>query len=164
MAIWKKSLPALFVAALSLGAVVVHADAHAAEPKSEAAAESQTPLTKMFVWWNAAYKDKNGFTPEAFAEHFTEDGAIVINGEERARGPQNLAERFRSIQARTEVVDMIVPFEVEFVSADGSKIFTSHIIKSRADGKDGLSRVMGYAVIENGKIKLVDFVSVDVTQ
>ncbi len=122
-----------------------------------AADENDNVLVHMFAWWNAAIKDSDGFTEQAFRRYYTEDATIVINGAERVSGIKNLVEHFRKIQQRVESVEIVLPFEEGFQS--GNRIFTYHKIRSRADGQDSLSHVMGYAVIENGKIALVDFLS-----
>ena len=122
-----------------------------------AADNSDNVLVRMFAWWNAAIKDPNGFTEEAFRRYYTEDAAIVINGKERVRGIKPLVEHFRKIQQRTEMVEIVLPFEEGFES--GNRIFTYHRIRARADGIDSHSHVMGYAIVEDGKIALADFLS-----
>lgn len=114
-------------------------------------------LVQMFAWWNGAIKDPDGFTEEAFRRYYTEDAAIVINGIERVRGITSLVEHFKAIQQRVEFVEIVLPFEEGFES--GNRIFTYHKVRARADGADRLSHVMGYAVVEEGKIALADFLS-----
>ena len=118
------------------------------------------PLVAMFVWWNAAYKQKDGFTAEAFSRHFTKDAVMRINGSDRCKGVADLAQHFRDIQARTDAVSIELPFIGEFTSADGTQIFTHHFVLAREHGKDSRDRVMGYATIRDGKISLLNFVSV----
>lgn len=114
-------------------------------------------LERMFVWWNGAYKEPDGFTGRAFRRYYTEDAAIFINGDERARGIEPMVEHFRRIQKNTESVEIVLPFEEGFASGD--RIFTHHLIRARAEGADRLSQVMGYAVVEGGKISLINFLS-----
>ncbi len=114
-------------------------------------------LVRMFAWWNDAIKDPNGFTEEAFRRYYTEDAAIIINGNELVRGIKPMVEHFKRVQANTEFVEIVLPFEEEFESASGDRIFTHHLVRARADGTDRLSRLMGYAVVEAGKISLIDF-------
>lgn len=114
-------------------------------------------LERMFTWWNGAYKDPGGFTEQAFRRYYTEDAAIFINGDERARGIKPMVEHFRRIQQNTESVEIVLPFEEGFASGD--RIFTYHLIRARAEGADRLSRVMGYAVVEGGKISLINFLN-----
>ncbi len=126
-----------------------------------AADNSDNVLVQMFTWWNSAIKDPNGFTEEAFRRYFTEDAAIVVNGKERVRGIKPLVKHFKNIQQKVESVEIVLPFEEGFES--GNRIFTYHLERSRADGVDSLSHVMGYAVVENGKLAFVNFLSYEPT-
>jgi hypothetical protein len=124
------------------------------------AAGHRDALTNMFVWWNSAYQQPDGFTPAAFGKYFTADAVLRVNGVDRCKGLAEWAAHFRDIQARTERVEIELPFIDEFESPGGDRIFTHHLVKAREHGKDSLERVMGYAVIKNGKIALINFVSV----
>src|SRR4051812_10579586 len=124
-----------------------------------AAAARHDVLVDMFVWWNAAYKQKDGFTEAAFSKYFTDDAILRVNGSDRSKGLKDLASHFRDIQKRTERVEIVLPFIDEFPSPAGDKIFTHHIVKARESGKDSAERVMGYAAIRDGKISLINFVS-----
>lgn len=129
---------------------------------SSAGAETEpTPLTAMFIWWNEAFKTPGAFVRSGFEQHFTEDAAIVINGIERVRGIDNMVKHFQRIQGEADMVDMMVPFEEEFVSADGSRIFTHHYIRSSHNGEQSMAQLMGYAVVEEGKLSYIHFVSAD---
>src|ERR1700704_4892770 len=88
-----------------------------------AAAARHNVLVDMFVWWNAAYKQKDGFTPAAFSRYFTADAILRVNGSDRSKGLADLAAHFRDIQARTEMVEIELPFIDEFTSASGDRIF-----------------------------------------
>ena len=117
-------------------------------------------LIDMFVWWNAAYEQKDGFTEAAFAKFFTADAILRGNGSDRSKGLKDLASHFRDIQRLTEMVEIELPFIDEFTSPNGDRIFTHHIVKAREKGQDSRERVMGYAAIRDGKISLINFVSV----
>ena len=125
-----------------------------------ARADTPDPLVAMFVWWNAAYKQKDGFTAESFSRYFTPDAVMRINGKDRCSGLEDLAQHFRDIQARTEMVVIDLPFLDEFTSPNGDRIFTHHFVRAREHGKNSRERVMGYASIKDGKISLINFVSV----
>jgi ketosteroid isomerase-like protein len=140
-------------------ALMSAASVRATEPKATAAGPPD-PLVAMFVWWNAAYKQKDGFTAEAFAKYFTPDAVLRVNGKDRSVGVEALASHFRDIQKRTESVVIELPFLDEFASPSGDKIFTHHFVSARENGKASRERVMGYAAIRNGKISLINFVSV----
>ncbi len=116
-------------------------------------------LVQMFTWWNTAMKTENGFTEESFARYFTGDAAIVINGREIVRGTGQMVGHFNNIQSNTESVEIVLPFEEGFES--GNRIFTYHLIHARENGVDRTTHVMGYAVIEDDKIALVDFLAYD---
>jgi ketosteroid isomerase-like protein len=118
------------------------------------------PLVAMFIWWNAAYQQKDGFTAEAFARYFTKDAVMRINGKDRSKGVEDLAAHFRDIQAKTEMVVIDLPFIDEFSSPRGDRIFTHHFVRAREHGEDSRERVMGYASIKGGKISLINFVSI----
>jgi ketosteroid isomerase-like protein len=125
-----------------------------------AAAARHDVLVDMFVWWNAAYKQKDGFTEAAFSRYFTDDAILRVNGSDRSKGLKDLAAHFRDIQARTEMVEIELPFIDEFTSPGGDRIFTHHFVAAREKGQDSRERVMGYAAIRDGKISLINFVSV----
>jgi ketosteroid isomerase-like protein len=129
-------------------------------PSRAARADAPDPLVAMFQWWNAAYKQKDGFTAESFSRYFTPDAVMRINGKDRCKGLEDLAQHFRDIQARTEMVAIDLPFIDEFTSPSGDRIFTHHFVEAREHGKGSRERVMGYASIKNGKISLINFVSV----
>jgi len=145
----------LWVAAALMSAASVRAT----EPQTTTAGPAD-PLVAMFVWWNAAYKQKDGFTVEAFSKYFTPDAVLRVNGKDRSAGIEVLASHFRDIQKRTESVVVELPFLDEFASPSGDKIFTHHFVSARENGKPSRERVMGYAAIRNGKISLINFVSV----
>jgi hypothetical protein len=125
-----------------------------------ARADTPDPLVAMFVWWNSAYKEKDGFTAQSFSRYFTPDAVMRINGKDRCRGLDDLAQHFRDIQAKTEMVVIDLPFIDEFTSPNGDRIFTHHFVRAREHGQDSRERVMGYASIKDGKISLINFVSV----
>ena len=116
-------------------------------------------LVRMFDWWNTAMKTPDGLTEQAFSEYYTEDAAIIINGNELVRGIKPMAEHFRSARARIESVEIVLPFEEEFESGD--HIFTYHLVRTRVDGADRFSHLMGYAAVEDGRISLINFVRYD---
>ena len=124
------------------------------------AAAHHDVLIDMFVWWNSAYKHSDGFTEEAFAQFFTPDAVLRVNGEDRCKGLAQWAVHFREIQAKTEMVEIQLPFIDEFESPSGDRIFTHHLIKAREHGKESWERVMAYAVVRDGRIALINEVSV----
>lgn len=150
----------ILAAAMALAILPVATPAIAAEQTFSHVVQDD-PLTRMFRWWNEAFKDPNGFTPEAFSRYFTDDAVLRINGTNRAQGLVDLAARFRMIQKSVDAVEIKVPFVEAFSSPDGSKIFTYHLEEAVEKGKPSHSMVMGYAEIRDGKIALVNFFNVE---
>ena len=107
-------------------------------------------LEQMFTWWNSIINTDKELKTEDFARYFTDDAAIVLNGKEGVRGVASLPEYFEVVRARTEFVEIVLPFKEKFQSGD--KIFTYHTIRSTRDGVAQVSHNMGYAIIEHGKI------------
>ncbi len=126
-------------------------------------AESTRPgdvLIGMFEWWNEAYHDPDGFTPEAFARYFDDDAVMVINGNARGPGPVAIARHFRGIQAAIDEVEILLPFRERFDA--GPRSFTYHYTRAEVDGQTRYSRVMGYALVRDGRIALIDFVNLPI--
>ncbi|MES2495054.1 MAG: hypothetical protein V4618_02985 [Pseudomonadota bacterium] len=147
------------LAAIALAIAPIASPAAAEEIFSHPVAKD--PVARMFQWWNAAFKDPEGFTPEAFGRYFTDDAVMRINGTNRAKGLVDLAARFRMIQKSVEAVEIKLPFVEAFSSPDGSKVFTYHLEESVENGKVSHSMVMGYVEVRGGKIALVNFISKD---
>src|SRR5258707_799930 len=139
-------VPLLVGPALATAAGTASATAAASAATNAAATATATThhdvLIDMFVWWNAAYKQKDGFTEAAFSKYFTDDAVLRVNGSDRSKGLSDLASHFRDIQARTEMVEIELPFIDEFTSASGDRIFTHHFVKAREKGQESRERVM----------------------
>jgi limonene-1,2-epoxide hydrolase len=151
----KRLLTALAVLTLGVSPTMAQA------PQTFSSTVANDVVSRMFVWWNGAIKDPNGFTPEAFSRYFTDDAVMRINGTDRAKGLTDLAARFRKIQSSVDAVEIHVPFVEAFSSPDGSKIFTYHLESSTHKGKESHSMVMGYVEVRDGKIALVNFLSME---
>lgn len=113
-------------------------------------------LSEMFTWWNQAMKTPGGFTEQAFAKYFTQDAPLVIDGVEVMRSPAGWAQRFQAIQAATDAVEIVVPFRYSF--QQGDRIYTYHIIRSRAAGKVDCMLAAGHADLEGNLIRRVTLV------
>jgi len=118
-------------------------------------------LEAMFHWWNDAFTDHNSFTPENLGMFFTPDCVMKINGEIRADGLAGLAARFQTVQREVDHVEIHLPFEEGF--AVGDRIFTHHLVSARKGDAAFGERVMGYAILRDGKLALIDFLSIDTT-
>lgn len=120
------------------------------------------PLTRMFAWWNQAYREPDGFREEALAAFFAPEAEMWINGECRASGLDGLAGRFRTVQAGTDEVVVELPFLDGFASADGRRIYTRHRVRFTAEGKAGGELVGGWAAVDSaGLIARIDFLSIE---
>jgi hypothetical protein len=125
---------------------------------------SDNPLGAMFEWWNEAYRQADGFTPEAFGRWFTSDATLRVNGAERATGPEALARHFRNVQSTTDAVVLERPPLAEFVSADGTQACSHHFVTARAGGRVECERVIAVARLDCGRIAALDVVGVPTTR
>ena len=131
----------------------------------EASLTSETDdsvLVQMFKWWNGAFKSEEKFTEEGFAQYFTDDIVFIINGKRSPKGIKSLTERFNKIKDTYHLIEIILPMKEEFVSGD--KIFTYHLNRGQQNEGDpwgGVTHVMGYVVVKNGKIDMLNFLHYD---
>jgi len=115
------------------------------------------PFTAMFAWWNTAFKTQDGFTADAFRQHFTEDATLTLEGRQVIRGIDNWVSHFRRIQASGSQVEIVVPFKTVF-SDGGGNIYSYHVIRSRHDGKLACTLAAGHAVLAGEKIAAITLV------
>lgn len=141
-------------------ALMLGFSANATEASPAPSNQQMDRLSEMFTWWNQAMKTPGGFTEEAFAKYFTDDAPLVIDGIEVMRSPAGWAQRFQAIQAATDAVEIVVPFRYSF--QQGDRIYTYHIIRSRAAGKVDCMLAAGHADLENGMISRVTLVRASV--
>ncbi len=132
---------------LLLLAFSAHSFANSAENSSS------DVLEQMFGWWNGIINTDKELKVEDFSRYFSEDAAIVLNGNEGVKGVANLPEYFEVIRDNTEYVEIVLPFKQKFQSGD--KIFTYHTIRSTRKGIKQVSHNMGYALIKDGKIAYI---------
>lgn len=145
--------------ALCLGTLTVHPQIAASQGSSQSPPELDR-LSEMFTWWNTAMKTPGSFTEEAFQEYFTADAPLIIDGIEVMRGPSGWAERFAKIQSMTDVVEIVLPFRYSFQAGD--RIYTYHIIRSRAEGKVSCMLAAGHADLVDGQISAVTLVHAEI--
>ena len=148
-------LPATFAAAAT------PAPAAAPVPSTASAAKGDDALSRMFDWWNAAYKVKGSFTADAFRQHFTDDGQLILNGRVSIHNVQEWAEHFQAIQSKVDEVEIVLPFLAEF--QQGNQIYTYHLIRSRDKGKVACEIAAGHGVLRGGKIASLTLVSTELT-
>ncbi|MFT4045672.1 MAG: hypothetical protein QM661_03155 [Solimonas sp.] len=146
----------LGAAALAITGLLSAGSAGAATP-----APGSDELSRMFKWWNGAFKIKGSFTPDAFRQYFTEDAQLILDGRVAIHNVQEWAEHFQAIQARIDEVEIVLPFMEEF--QQGNKIYTYHLIRARNKGEPSCEIAAGHAVLRGGKIASLALVRTDLT-
>ena len=113
-------------------------------------------LSKMFIWWDAAFKTPGAYTPENFSKFFTPDATLTLEGKTVIHGVAEWATHFQKIQASGSEVEIVVPFKQVF--QQGSKIYTYHVIRSRRNGQVGCVLAAGHAEMRGSKIASITLV------
>jgi len=116
------------------------------------AAEKPTTdmLSKMFIWWNQAFKTPGAYTAENFSKFFTPDATLMLDGRTVISGVDQWASHFQKIQSSGALVEIVVPFKEVFQKGD--LIYTYHVIRSRRGGKPSCMLAAGHAVLRGDKI------------
>lgn len=114
------------------------------------------PVSRMFSWWNEAYKTPGAYTEEAFGIHFTDDAELIIDGRLVTRGLGGWAKHFQAIQAGGGEVEIVVPFKEVFQVGD--KVYTYHLIRARRDDTAMRMLAAGHAILRDGKIASISLV------
>ena len=121
----------------------------AAKPATDA-------VSRMFTWWDQAFKTPGAFTAANFSKYFTPDATLDLDGKTVIHGVDQWAAHFQKIQASGANVEIVVPFKEVFVSGD--KIYTYHVIRSRRAGVASCSLAAGHAVMRGDKIASIALV------
>lgn len=146
---------AIFAAATPVAArpgKVIQAAAAAPKPTTDV-------LSRMFIWWNQAFKTPGAYTAENFSKFFTPDATLVLEGRTVITGVDGWAKHFQRIQSGGGEVEIVVPFK-EVFEKDGL-IYNYHVIRSRRNGKAACSLAAGHAVVKDGKIASIVLVRSD---
>jgi hypothetical protein len=110
-------------------------------------------LSKMFIWWNQAFKTPGAYTPANFSKFFTPDATLTLEGKTVINGVNEWAAHFQKIQAGGGDVEIVVPFK-EVFEKDGM-IYNYHVIRARRDGQVTCSLAAGHATVRGGKISSI---------
>ncbi len=110
---------------------------------------TDNPITRMFDWWNAAFQNE-GFTPEGFAGHFTDDADFIVDGGVRGTGPDGIAAHFARIRANCDDVALVTPVIATLSGKDQG--FVQYRCTFKADKKSGSEVCMARADYRDGKI------------
>ena len=122
----------------------------AQETVSTPAVPATDMLSRMFAWWNGAFKTPGAYNRENFETFFTEDAKLILEGQVVIDGIDHWVSHFNAIQSRGGVVEVVVPFKEVFQAGD--KIYTYHVIRSLRGGKPACSLAAGHATLRDGKL------------
>ncbi len=117
---------------------------------------SLDPVSRMFSWWNEAYKTPGAYTEKAFGIYFTDDAELVIDGRRVTLGLEGWAKHFQAIQAGGGEAEIVVPFKEVFQV--GNKVYTYHLIRANRDGVAMRMLAAGHAILRDGKIASISLV------
>jgi hypothetical protein len=141
----KKWMPFVGVAALAFVAL--------AATNIASAADKQSILARMYLWSNATMLKPEGYTEAGYAQYYTPDAVLIIDGVEVIRGLPALVKHFDRIKASGAKVQTSIPFETEFRS--GNFIHTRHYVRSSRNGETACMLAAGHAELRKGKIAML---------
>lgn len=107
----------------------------------------------MFEWWNSAFADPAGFSPEAFGRHYTDDAELVVNGQLRGKGLDALARHYQSLQAKFDSIQMELPVIDHF--AAGDRAFVQCVTRATQGEETVREEAMAVATLSSGKMALL---------
>jgi hypothetical protein len=105
------------------------------------ATPSGNVIVRMFNWWNQAFLDPEGFTPEAFGQHYTGNAELTVNGQLRGTGLDALARHYRRLQQEFESIQMELPVIDGFCC--GNRVFVQCVTRAVRDRVGGENRPLG---------------------
>ena len=114
---------------------------------------SANPIVRMFEWWNSAFADPAGFTPEAFGRHYTDDAELVVNGQLRGKGLEALARHYQGLQAKFDSIQMELPVIDHF--AAGDRAFVQCVTRATQAEETVREEAMAVATLSSGKMALL---------
>lgn len=121
---------------------------------------SENIIVRMFDWWNGAMRCNDGLTAEAFAQFYTEDAQLVVNGQVRSRNLAEMAVHYQGVRSRCDAVEMLLPVEEAF--ACGDRAFVHCRTRAVIGGRTAAEEAMAYAVVRDGRMALLRVVSLSV--
>lgn len=110
---------------------------------------TDSPITRMFAWWNEAFRT-HALTAEGFAGHYTDDAQFIVDGGVRGTGPEEIRAHFARIRERCEAVELVNP-PIATLS-DDAQGFVQYRCTFTAQGKAGSEVCMAHATYRDGKI------------
>jgi hypothetical protein len=120
------------------------------------AANKQSILARMYLWSNATMLKPEGYTEAGYAQYYTPDAVLIIDGVEVVRGLPAFVKHFDRIKASGAKVQTSIPFETEFRS--GNFIHTRHYVRTSRGGETACMLAVGHAELRKGKIAVLSLV------
>jgi len=111
-------------------------------------------IVSMFEWWNRAFSDPAGFTPEAFGRHYTDAAELVVNGQLRGKGLDALAAHYRRLQHEFDSIQMELPVIDSFCCGD--RAFVQCVTRAVRAGQVVREGAMAVATVSSGKMSRLE--------
>lgn len=103
------------------------------------------PIVRMFEWWNAEFANPEGFAPEGFGLHYSEDARLIVNGNLRGQGLDALSRHYRKLQSEFDSIKMELPVIDEFACRD--RAFVQCITRAERAGELVVEESMAVATL-----------------
>lgn len=117
-------------------------------------------IIDFFAWWNTAMAGSDPLQAAGFAPFFHQDGQLIVNGNLRATGPEQLAVHYQAIADRLDLVEMVLPVEQSFATRD--RAFVHCRTRARTGETESAEEAMAYALVDDGRMRLLRVVSLSV--
>jgi hypothetical protein len=118
-------------------------------------------IVAFFAWWNIAMADPALLTEQGFADFYTADAQLVVNGHLRATGCRQLASHYRGVAERCEDVAMVLPVQQAFHTV--TRAFVHCRTRVVVSGRQAAEEAMAYAVLAaDGRMARLQVVSLSV--
>lgn len=117
-------------------------------------------ILRFFTWWNGAMAGPEPLQAEGFEPFFHDNGQLIVNGNLRAIGPEQLAVHYQAIADRLDLVEMVLPVEQSF--ATENRAFVHCRTRARLGDTQSAEEAMAYAIVDGGRMRLLRVVSLSV--
>jgi hypothetical protein len=111
------------------------------------------PIVQMFEWWNRAFTEPDGFTPDGFRQHYTDTAELIVNGQLRGTGPEAIARHYRTLQASFDLIQMELPVIDSFEC--GNRAFVQCVTRATRNGEVVREEAMAAATLSSGRMSLL---------
>jgi len=117
---------------------------------------SENAIVRMFEWWNRAFSDPEGFTPEAFGRHYTDAAELVVNGQVRGKGLDALATHYQMLQNEFGSIQMELPVIDSFCCGD--RAFVQCVTRAVREGQVVREEAMAVATVSARKLSRLEVI------